>query len=139
MGVLDRFRKEEHTHFERDKSGRVTNVYRNGQEGKTSDELIRNYKRENPSRLRSWTSSMKREYRERKYERDMARQQEREAYKRGFEQGRLKRAETMGFQRGMGAQIGPPRMRQVKVRHSHRRAPRKQRPLHFDILTGQWR
>lgn len=146
MGLLDRFRKEEHTSFERDSSGKVTNVYRNGREGKTTDQLIMEYNEKHPSRFKSWTQTVKRERQERRYEQQFQRQRERDAYQKGLQAGRLKRAETMGFQRGYGIQrmtplMQPPRPRRKKTspqRRSRQQPRRSNRPLQFDFMTGRW-
>lgn len=147
MGFFDRFRKEEHTHFERDNTGRVTNVYRDGVEGKSSDELLDEYKQSHPSRFQSWKSTVKRERQERRYERDMFRSQEKQAYEHGLQKGRLKRAETSGFERGFGRQRQhPPQIIKVYQRQKPRKKNRSSshhhqvsRPLRFDFMTGQWR
>lgn len=145
MGLLDRFKKEEHTHFERDTTGRVTHVYYNGEEGKSSDELLREYKEKHPGKLRVFASNIKKEYRENAQDRSITRAKEKEAFKEGFERGRVKRAGERGFARGLGPMpvqrpnivyVQPPRPKHGK-KHKHKQ--QRRHDPHFDMMTGRWR
>lgn len=145
MGWLDRFRKEEHTHFDRDNSGRVTHTYHDGEEGKSSDQLLREYKETNPGRMKSFASNVSREFREHNQDRAITRAKEKEAFKEGFERGRVKRASEHGFARG----FGPMPMQQPKIvyvpQHPHHKKSKKhkqqkrQREPVYDMMTGRWR
>jgi|WetSurMetagenome_2_1015567.scaffolds.fasta_scaffold468400_3 hypothetical protein len=146
MGLLDRFRKEEHTHFERNDNGRVTHVYHNGEEGKSSDQLLHEYKEKNPGKLRVFASNIKREYTEHSQDRMITHAKEKEAFKEGFERGRVKRAGERGFARG----FGPMPIQQPKIVYVHQqkhkqgkkhkqRQQHRQREPQFDMMTGRWR
>ena len=148
MGLLDRFRKEEHTHFERDNSGRVTHTYHNGVEGKSSDQLLHEYKEKNPGKLRVFASNIKNEYRENAQDRSITRAKEKEAFKEGFDRGRVKRAGERGFARGLGPMppqrpnivyTQPPRHKGKKHKQRQQKRQQKRHEPRFDIMTGRWR
>ena len=101
MGLLDRFRREEHVHFERDQAGKVTDVSRErfgrGRHTPISDELL----------------GQQREAKRR--DRTERRQEYRKAYQESFHKSRLKREQERGRRAGstsLGERIdrviGPP-------------------------------
>lgn len=82
MGILDRFRREEHVHFERDQAGKVTDVSREhigrGSRTPVSDRLL---------------GQQREESRERK-------QEYRQAYQEAFHKSRIKREAGRGSRAG---------------------------------------
>jgi hypothetical protein len=144
MGWLDRFRKEEHTHFDRDNSGRVTHTYHAGEEGKSSDQLLREYKETSPGRMKSFASNVSREFREHNQDRAITRAKEKEAFKEGFERGRVKRASEHGFARGFGPMPRQqPRIVYVQ-KQGHKHSKKKHTVQHrqpemvFDMMLGRY-
>ena len=113
MGLLDRFRKEEHVHFERDQAGKVTDVEReySGQGSRTpvSDRLLRQQRDE------------------RQQERKERRAEYRQAYQDSFRKARLQREAARGSRAGsmswgdrLDKIAGPPQHRQKSSSYSPR-------------------
>jgi hypothetical protein len=135
------WKKEYHTHFNRNESGRVTSVERDGRYEKNSEMLEKEYKSSHPSR---W-DNIKRSMNEHATDRMILHAKEKEAHRRGYERGRVQRAEHMGFASGRGLMpVQQQRTRVVHVHHHARkskakhRSSRPKRPLHLNFMTGRW-
>jgi hypothetical protein len=144
-----RLTKEEHTHFDRDSSGKVVRVTHNGSEYKSTRQLESEYREKHPTRLQSFKQNVKRGMNERELEHMIIHAKEKEASRRGYERGRVQRAETRGFERGRGPRaIQQPKIKYVyktrggkKHRGKHRQIKYVQREpnvdYQFDMMTGR--